>query len=66
MDEATVKINKEEWRKNLHRDADFKKFFSMKTVVDTLQVRLLPNCAMHVAVMVCCRMTSRLVASAIL
>jgi hypothetical protein len=38
MDEAAVKTNQDEWRKNLHRDADFKKYFSMKTVVDTLQV----------------------------
>lgn len=50
MDEATLKIIKEEWRQNLHRDADFKKFYSMKTVVDTLQVRLRTPIATHLVV----------------
>jgi hypothetical protein len=38
FDESVMKKKKEEWKKNLHRDADFKKYFSMKTVIEHLQL----------------------------
>lgn len=37
LDEKVMHAKKEEWRKNLHRDVDFKKYWSMKTIVENLQ-----------------------------
>ena len=38
MDERKIKIKQKEWSEKLHVDMDFSKFFSMKTIVDRLNL----------------------------